>query len=503
MSDQIRVLQLGTSDWSKNYILPKDLEFVYEEEFLEAPKLLFDVIFIDRAIKKEEVQPLLKASKAHTVFVTDEVETNEHLRHFMACRKAKILPKSQVQAFLQTEIRNYFPKPYGEKFNLNNLAIAQGFKGTVAWDGHYSVNLDGDYGKDFSQVVYWRNNIPIFQGQAIDFWLEYEKDDSVEIALVITQFRNGAISGVQQTWRFTEEQMQEIVVADNNLPTGPVFVSLQAKGKGKLRVVALHDRYSRRGHGLFLPGGQRHVTSKREEIFYYFDPGDMKPPLNVYFSGYKTMQGFEGYYMMKKMGSPFLLIAEPRLTGGSFYMGDEEYEKAMVDIIRGTMEELGFTGKDVILSGLSMGTYGALYYGCDIRPYAMILGKPLASIGDVAKNERLHRPGGFPTSLDVLHYLIGDADTAAIEQLNARFWDKFDGVDWGDSKFVVSYMIEDDYDATAYDTLISHVKSDGVQVYGKGIHGRHNDATSAIAGWFKSQYDQILCNDFGRGEDEC
>ena len=148
-----------------------------------------------------------------------------------------------------------------------------------------------------------------------------------------------------------------------------------------------------------------------------------------------------------------------------------------------------------------MGTYGALYYGCDIRPHAMILGKPLASIGDVARNERLHRPGGFPTSLDVLHYLTGAADRDAIALLNERFWDKFDGVDWGESKFVVSYMIEDDYDSTAYDTLISHVKSDGVQVYGKGIHGRHNDATSAIAGWFKSQYDQILCNDFGRGED--
>ena len=60
----------------------------------------------------------------------------------------------------------------------------------------------------------------------------------------------------------------------------------------------------------------------------------------------------------------------------------------------------------MILSGISMGAYGALYYGCDIKPHAMILGKPLVNIGNVALNEKYLRPGGFPTSLDVLHYLV-------------------------------------------------------------------------------------------------
>lgn len=44
----------------------------------------------------------------------------------------------------------------------------------------------------------------------------------------------------------------------------------------------------------------------------------MKPPLNVYFSGYRTAEGFEGYYMMKRMNAPFLLIGDPRVEGGSF-----------------------------------------------------------------------------------------------------------------------------------------------------------------------------------------
>lgn len=468
------------------------------EQYEAAPKTPYDIVFLDREITKEELPLLMKSVKAHTLFVTDGVSFTEELEYLYACKKGRRIANADIQAFLMQEARNYFPKPYGEKFKFNNLSIAQGFLGTVSWNGNYSVSLDGEYGKEYEQIAFWRNNIPVFQGQAIDLWLEYKKDPEVEVALVITQFQSGTISNIQQKWFFTEEELNDVVVIDNQLPTGPIFASLMAKGKGKLDIIALHDRYSRRGHGAFLPGGQRLVTSDREEVFYYFDPGDLKPPLNVYFSGYKTMQGFEGYYMMRKMGSPFLLIAEPRLEGGSFYMGSEEYEKGIVDIIESHLEELGFTNEQLILSGLSMGTYGALYYGCDLLPHAMILGKPLASIGDVAVNERLHRPGGFPTSLDVLHYVCGDTDELSVSKLNDRFWDKFKRADFKQSKFVVAYMIEDDYDSTAYDRLISNMKSQGVQVYGKGIHGRHNDATGPIASWFKTQYEQILEKDFAR-----
>ena len=300
-------------------------------------------------------------------------------------------------------------------------------------------------------------------------------------------------------WReYNEDALQQVIQLDSGQDGGWLFISLRARGRGRLQIVALHDRQSRGKHGFFLPGGERYVTSAREEIFCYYNPGDRKPPLNVYFSGYKTRQGFEGYYMMEGMGTPYLLVAEPRLEGGSFYMGSKEYEQMMVDVIRRYMEELGFSSDQVIMAGLSMGTYGAMYYSCDILPHAIILGKPLASVGNIAGNLRLHRPGSFDTSLDVLRYLGGNTDERAVRKLNDRFWDKFDSADWEHSKFAVAYMIEDDYDSDAYDTLLSHLASSGVQVYGKGLHGRHNDDTNGIVSWFVSQYDKILREDFGR-----
>ncbi len=499
MSEMIQVLQLGTEDWNNCFELPQNVKITYAERFHEVPKKPFDLVFIDGEVSDREVECLQAAAKAYTLFVTDRAVMSDGLKHLCRCKKGKRIAYSKVGVFFKYEAQNFFSKPYGEKFVLAELAIAQDFEGFVEWDGNYSVTVEGEYGETFSQIAYWRYNIPVQEGQAIDFWLECKKDPTVEIAMSITQFKRGTVSDVQQKWYFTEDELEDVVTIDNQLATGMIFVSLLAKGSGVLQIIALHDRYSRRGHGAFLPGGKRYVTSNREEIFYYFDPGDLKPPLNVYFSGYKTLQGFEGYNLMRSFGSPFLLIAEPRLDGGCFYMGDEEYEKGFVEILQRCMNDLGFTGKDVILSGISMGSFGALYYGCDILPHAMIVGKPLLSVGDVAVNERVNRPGGFPTSLDVLNYIGEGMDKAAVERLNNRFWNKFSRTDWGNSKFILSYMLEDDYDGGAYNDLISHLKGVGAKVYGKGIHGRHNDATGDIVSWFRSQYIKLLQEDFGRG----
>jgi len=500
--DAIRVLQLGTSDFNKIYNVPDYIELEFSENFINAPKVAYDLIFVDRSLSDNEIELLERVTKAYTLYVVEGVEFNASMRFYYARSKGKTIQRADIQGFLENEAKNYFAKPYGEKMRISNFAVAHGFKGTVKWDGYYSINLEGDYGAEYKQIIYLRNNLPLAKENALDIWLEYEKDDSVQLEMEVTLYKSGEVATELKSWLFSEKDLDELVTLDNGIHNGGLFISIRAKGYGKFKFIALHDRISRRGHGCFLPGGKREVFSNREELFYYFDPGDMKPPLNIYFSGYKTQQGFEGYYMMKKMGCPFLLITEPRLEGGAFYMGNEEYEKGIYRIISQHMEELGFNSSQVIMSGLSMGTFGALYYGCDILPHAIIIGKPLANIGDVASNERIHRPGAFPTSLDVVNYLEGSIDSTAINAVNKRFWDKFDKTEWTDSKLIVAYMIEDDYDSKAYNNLISHTKSDGVQIYGKGLHGRHNDATGGIVAWFKTQYNKVLKEDFSRRIDK-
>lgn len=323
MSEKIRILQLGVDDWRKKYRLPENIDYTYQSSFTEESKKRYDLVFLDRGLQENELEPLWHATNPHALYVTERAAWDRRTERFCEEKKGKRIAESQIQSFLLQEVRNYFPGQYGEKFCHQDLVIARGFTGKICWNGNCSVSLQGDFGRELRQAAFWRSNIPVDRGQAIELWLEYQKDPSVRIALSVTQFVRGSVSDVQQRWFFSEEDMEEPVLLDNQMNYGLVFVSLLAMGSGNLEIIALHDRYSRRGHGCFLPGGERYVTSKREEAFCYFDPGDRKPPLNIFFSGYKTRQGFEGYHLMQKMGCPFLLISESRLEGGCFYMGDE------------------------------------------------------------------------------------------------------------------------------------------------------------------------------------
>lgn len=331
-----------------------------------------------------------------------------------------------------------------------------------------------------------------------DIYLEYEKTGDVEIKLRLFQFYYGSIGDIKQVWEFDEEQLQDVFRIDNESDQGPVFVSILARGTGSLNIISLHDRHSRRGHGFFLPGGERLVSSKGEEVFVYFEKGDMKPPLAVYFSGYRTQEGFEGYYMMRGFGCPFILVTDPRSEGGAFYLGDSEFEQMITDYVTDKLDELGLTKDELVLSGASMGTFGSLYYGSKLSPHALLLAKPLANMGNVARNERILRAGGFATSLDILMKNYDNLSDEAIEQLNNRMWDRFDSADWSQTKFIISYLYEDDYDPDGYPSILSHLKSSGVEVYGKGSHGRHTDNSANVMAWFKSQYNNLLHDDFSR-----
>lgn len=501
--ETVRVLQLGAEDFSKVLQISKCADWHYEPNFAGLPERYFEVVILDREITGDEFDYLIRFMRAYCLFITEKVPLKEDSRtqQLFVRKMGKRISAEELKILLEEELPDYFPGSYGEKYQPQNLAVAQGFKGKVSWKGMERIELEGDYGNELTQIVFWRNTLPFEAGQNIDFWLEYEKDDTVEISLEISflQYLYDSEPQFPNVWNFLEKELKDIVYISNKTgKRGHIFASVKAKGRGRLSIIALHDRFSRRGKGIFLPGGKRRVTSKREEIFYYFDPGNLKPPLNVYFSGYKTQEGFEGYYMMRKLQHPFLLVAEARLEGGSLYIGSEEYESTLEGILREHIEKLGFQNSDVILSGLSMGTFGALYYGCKIRPNTILVGKPLASIGDMVGNERLKSPRGSHSWLDALHKAYGSLDPSAMEQMNRRFWDMFDLTDWSKTRFAVAYMIEDELDGNAYKNLQSHLKDAGVRIYGKGLHGRHNDNTPGITQWFKSQYRTIIENDFDK-----
>lgn len=498
--EAIQILQLGTEDWNNKYQLPKYARLTYAASFTQAPRKKYDVVFLDRQPKEEEYAALFAATKAHTLFLTEQVMMDADMEELCACKCGQLLDTEQIQQFLSAEARFFYANAYGSKLRMTDLAVAQYFQGMVQWNGKIDLTLDGYFGDVMKQAAFWRSQFPIRLGQVLDLWLEYEKDAGVSIELEITLLSDRGKATFLARERFDEAELEHVVQIEGVKRDGLVFASIRAKGEGRLRIKGLHIRHSRGCHGHLLPGGERFVTSEREELFAYFDPGDRKPPLNVCFSGYHTEEGFDHLELMQRLGTPYLLLTDPRLEGGCFYLGSKKYETLVSDVIRNYEAELKFSQEQVVVSGTSMGSTGAIYYGSEVCPHAVVIGKPLVNIGTVAANEKWMRPGGFPASLDVLRYLTDGADQKAVLSLNKKFWEKFDAADWGKTKFIAAYMIEDDYDPEGYATLLEHLQSGGVQVYGKGIHGRHNDSEAAVTQWIVDQYEKMFSEDFGRGE---
>ena len=144
--------------------------------------------------------------------------------------------------------------------------------------------------------------------------------------------------------------------------------------------------------------------------------------------------------MMGSLGSPFLLVYDPRLVGGAFYRGPE-LEEALVKEIQEKLDLLGFSNKELVLSGLSMGTYASFYYGAHQEPHAIVVGNPLANIGGLAVYSRIFSPYDWDLAMDTLIHLTGTLTKKSATALDEAFWKKFESADFSETTFIIAHML--------------------------------------------------------------
>lgn len=502
MAETIHVLQIGGSSLALAYQIPQGVRWHYEAAGIPeaAQRSEIDVCILGE-VSPGVCSDLLPGLAPYTVFYTKgfpgDSPEGEKLIRSKAAAFLDLGDVSAVQEFIRLLPKRFYRERYGQKMLLFPDPVRTGM--SVNFEGHLWENMRLPQGDAFRPLVSYRESVPMEAGIPLEIWLEYAEEGPAAIELIVRKFRAGATDQLLRTWHLAEEEMTAPFFLDDEGESGYLCFSIRARGEGTLRIGPLHYRYAKCGAGEFLPGGEQHAADNRQEILSFFHPGDLKPPLCVYFSGYRKQEGFEGYQMMHRMGAPFLLFSDPRIEGGAFYLGTEQYERMIVDVIQEKLGYLGFSHDQLILSGISMGSVGALYYGAITRPHAVIVGKPIPNVGSVALNEQYLRPGGFPTSLDVLRMCTGGSLEEDAAALNQRIWDRIDQADWTGTEIAASYMQQDDYDPNGFADLLEHLRGRKVRLYGKGMEGRHNDNTEAVTEWFQYQYRRILREDFGRG----
>lgn len=505
---KIRVLHLGLKSWEE-LLSPQDKELV-EWTYLKIDKMkkqelqslvkknkkTFDAVLCTEKIDKELLKGLESLIEAYAIIIDRKLK-NKVSDDFKKKKIPHFIDTTQQREIIDEIKTNFFSGQMGSKLHTNAIRIHQNFSGQNQVLGESYLKLKGNYDTLKGQpLLTWQHNIGMY-GRSKKLWLEFEKDATVEVSLTLLKIREGGSDVIEQI-TYTQEEVKAGIEVPSENNIGYLSVLLTAKGEGVLKVGPLHFRDTRKHYGEYILGGNKITDEKNQELFYYFNPADLKPPLNVYFSGYRSAEGFEGFFMMKALGAPFLLITDPRLEGGSFYMGSSALEEELTEVIQEHLDLLGFSKEDLVLSGLSMGTFGALYYANRLEPGNVIVGKPLVNVGDIADNEQLVRPGGFPTSLDILNSLAGSLTKDAVEQLNQRFWTQFSKGNFEATRFIVAYMMNDDYDVNAYRDLTAQLSEGEASIISKGIPGRHNDNSQAINQWFLSQYKRMLREQFQR-----
>ena len=510
MSKDYKILQIGIDNWAHHYDIPKNMDWYYFcpnsplalRKMMEMESITsFHIILIEDGQYISDLLSFIHHIEPYTLFYNKEFKTIDlAILDLLKKRCAQAIDFSDPQQLVNDLSTSLFGGGYGDKLFPSTIQIRSSFRGAISYQGLDDVSLEGNFGDDFQQIAYWPDNFIVYKNFPIELWLEFEKQGNCEFRFVIRKIWSGGVDDFFEEKIYNESELKRAIVVDNEEIDIFLSVSIEARGCGSLTLGNLHQRWSRRQFGKFFLGGNILHDKIRDEINYFFHPGDFKPPLAVYFAGYRPAEGFEGYWMMKNLGCPFLLFSDPRLEGGAFYLGSEELEEKIKDTIRYYLQYLGLTHKDLILSGLSMGTFPALYYGAFFEPRAVIVGKPLANLGTIARRGRLDAPAVSNLAFDVLIHHTNGVTSDHMLELDQRFWKVFKQAGFSKTTFGLSYMKDEEMDSHAYEQLVTYLCNTGAKILSKGTSGRHNDDTATNVAWFLHFYSMVLRSEFGRGD---
>ncbi|WP_242363785.1 accessory Sec system protein Asp2 [Limosilactobacillus antri] len=499
----MNVLQLGGDNWAEQYQIPSDIKWEFNAYPVKDKKRQhrYDVLIFtgEPELTGDEWFQLQWLVDPYKVFCLPKVKAtaSRQLRLFLQQQKAAVIDRLP-QDLIADLIPKYYTGQSGLRILPGQLLLNPRHVPAYRFVDGQHVDVDVDAGNQWQDLGTYEQNLFIDPHHLIKFWLEYQ-GTGFQLRLRIFIQPNGGDGDVQDCHYLEVTGNQELelpIAASPDIRFA--CIGLEVRGSGKLRLGVLHSRWSRAGHGAFLTGGERIVDpAKHEDVAYYFNPGDMRPPLNVYFSGARGLEGFEAYPLFRNAHAPSLLFTDMRLEIGQFYTGPVIEEK-IKQVIREKLAELGLTNHELIMNGISMGTYPAMKLGMQLSAYAINVAKPIANLGYVAERGRLQRPDEFATIFDIDAQIARGLDEQSLRQLDEEFWRLASQADLTATRLFISVMNDDDYDNRALTDLRSNSAVQKAKQFSyKGFGGRHNDDPASIQ-WFAQRVAYLTGKEFKR-----
>lgn len=496
------VLQLGgRDDWSEKYKMSDEITWNYNN-FPPKKPAIYSVVIIDGAVNltPKNWEKLIWASTPYAVFYRPgtEKQLGAAGQRFIKLDAGKPFTCSPEQMIKDISDKYYFGQT-GIRVLPNNINLNQELFDELNYPdgGHLQLSVDSDEWQTFG---HYRNQLYVDPYRRLRIWLEASREPGVELRIVVNEL---VVGDRQWTFPVTTKDAEEIIPTKLQTEGQFVSVSLQMRGHSKFTLGPFHYSWARYGAGIFIVGAKRLIEPHNgEQVAYYLNPGNLKPPLNVYFSGARSAEGFEAYPLFRSFKAPSLLFTDPRLEIGQFYTGDY-MEPAIKRVIMRSLLKLGMTTDDLVMCGVSMGTYPAIKLGSELGAHAIVVAKALTNLGYLAERGRLQRPDEFETIFDIDRQLTQTDFPKGLHEIDQKFWRQFDEDNLARTRLFITHMYQDDYDDRAVAKIkssnaIQHVKEFAT----KGYPGHHNDNTDGTVSWMIYRIRQVMRDDFGNYQED-
>ena len=330
MARKFNILQIGGEDLEpifhdkknvyNDYLDP--ILFTFESGYEEAIENLiddigsFDLVFIQTTYSQELMKVIEIVGEPYTIYVDEnywdfQFENDSRVKY----KFIKPLFYKSTDELHHKLKAGAFTKQYGDKVSPIKGEVNPNFEGEFEYFGNKELVLSGNFGESYTPIVSWNQNLVYDKNMMVQLWPEFFVEGNVDVQYIIRLIPFGSLEHTKDVITLTKDDLKQPLELMPRSYDANISIVVKAKGTGVVHLRAIHKRWSRAEMGQFIMGGQRYNDENGEEYIHYFNPGDLKPPLNVYFSGYRSLEGFEGYFMMNSLDAPFLLIGDPRIEG--------------------------------------------------------------------------------------------------------------------------------------------------------------------------------------------
>lgn len=465
----------------------------------------FDGLIILDFLDSEQINNISTFAKAHCAFWCDDVlpstNSKEYNEYYWFEKKyiCNIFKREDFSYIINNAFNIFHPDNNGGSYGNTYFQLNNKLKNNYIIKGENEVEFFGYFGTTFQQCLSCTIKFAREYSDGIEAFPEFDIKGDIALKYEIYEINNDSDKMTLAKSEIVNCNNYSISVKNNNKQIKNWYISVSIKGNGnaiirQIQVYALRDNFGKYSlRASFLQ------KENKDPVLAYFNPGNLKPPLIVYFSGYHTSKGIEAFNLINSLKCPFIIFSDCRAEGGQFYIGDKSFNSYITKYIKSKLDYLQFSNKQAIFSGLSMGTTGALFYGSIISPYAILCGKPVCNIGTVAMQEKIYRNNVFPTSLDYYNYISDLYNCLNEQDVNDVFWNQFRKIQNNKTIISLTCMQQDDYDINACKDIEEILyKKNKIVLYKKMLKGRHNDKTQDVIAWWKTQIYKILSTDFNR-----